>query len=104
MKAASRCRLGLRLGFGDVGSMSGLPKSGHGLDDCECGTSRDGASLNGAERACLERAADPLDGAGNPKLFGNDADRGCRRERPGRCAEQRDELAAFHSITSSAAA
>ena len=36
-------------------------------------TPSDGASLNSAERACLERAADPLHRAGvYSKLFGND--------------------------------
>src|SRR5207247_2836439 len=44
----------------------------------------DGASLNGdgTDRACLERAADPLHRAGiNSKLFGNDADTGPPRSR-----------------------
>jgi len=72
--------------------MSQMGRSGHSAMRAQCpicpkaerldygfAAFSDGASLNGdgTDRACLERAANPLHGARvNAKLFGNDADTG----------------------------
>jgi len=64
--------------------MSALRESGHGWANYEyrLATPSDGASLNCADRACLERAADPLHRAGvNSKPSGNDPYTGPPRSR-----------------------